>query len=97
MGRNKIVRDFPLQPKSIVWKDGREKDEIESILKDLSEHMPDECKGKLNKSILWAVRLLKECYKEFSSEGMECVEYILVMKAYNQHTPVETDLDRKET
>ena len=85
MGRNKIVKDFSVKPKTVKWDNGAEKDEIESILLGLSEHIPAEFQGKLNKSILWAVRQLKEFYAAVSEEDMRVAE-----------TPITVDADEEQ-
>jgi hypothetical protein len=66
MGRHKIVREFPVTPKTVKWQDGREKDEIESILQRLSDHMPEEVRGITGKGILWAVRKLSDTLEELN-------------------------------
>lgn len=96
MGRHKIVREFPLKPKYVKWQDGRERDEIEAILQQLSGHMPEECKGQLCKGILWACRQLQECYKTIKQEDMEYMEYTLNMRAYNdEQTPIDEKLSNQ--
>lgn len=80
MGRHKIVREFPLTPKYVKWQDGRERDEIEAILRQLSGHMPEACRGQLCKGILWAVRQLQSCYDTISKDEMDAAEYAEFIK-----------------
>lgn len=86
MGRHKIVRDFPLKPATVKWEDGAEKDEIADIIEGLSEHVPAACRGKLNKSILWAVRLLHECYAVVPSDAMRLAERMAAMEYEDRPT-----------
>jgi len=86
MGRHKIVREFPLKPATAKWEDGAEKDEIADIIQELSDHVPAACRGKLNKSILWAVRLLHECYAVVPSDAMRLAERMAAMEYENRPT-----------
>lgn len=92
MGRKKIIRDYPLVQKNVNWKDGRQKDEIETILSQLSEYMPPECKGVTSRGILWAVRQLHVCIEIMDSDQMELA--ILKMAAkYPPSIGVDPELE----
>ena len=89
MGRHKIVRDFPVKPKHVKWQDGRQKDEIEAILKQLEYYIPKEYQGSTSKGILWAVRQLDKDIEEVDRLRRRCDLYDMLYA--NKHHTIPTN------
>lgn len=93
MGRHKIVREFPVKPKHVKWQDGRQKDEIETILKQLSYFIPDEYQGSTSKGILWAVRQLNKDIEEVDRLRHRCDLYDMLYADRHHTVPTNEQLE----